>query len=68
MVEPAVVRRGVLIGAALLCFCAGGLYGWSALIPFLSISFSRRQSNLVWCSLWPLWLSQRRSLLHHGFR
>jgi len=49
MVEPAVVRRDVLISAALLCFCAGGLYGWSALIPFLEHQFlaSAEQSGLV---------------------
>ena len=29
-----------LYAAALLCFCAGGLYGWSALVPVIETAFN----------------------------
>ena len=46
--SPAVGAR-VLISAASICFCAGGLYGWSALIPVIESRFdaSTEQSGLV---------------------
>lgn len=50
MTRPSAVGRGAaLISASLICFCAGGLYGWSALIPFLEQRFvaTTEQSGLV---------------------
>jgi len=47
--EPPIVGRRALISAALICFCAGGLYGWSALIPVIENQFgsTTEQSGLV---------------------
>jgi len=49
MTESAVTGPGTLISAGLICFCAGGLYGWSALIPVIENKFngSTEQSGLV---------------------
>jgi len=49
MTEPPAVEPGALISAASICFCAGGLYGWSALIPIIENKFggSTEQSGLV---------------------
>jgi len=49
MNESPATRAGVLISAAVICFCAGGLYGWSALIPVIENRFgtSTEQSGLV---------------------
>ncbi len=49
MTEPPFVGPAKLISAALICFCAGGLYGWSALIPVVENKFngSTEQSGLV---------------------
>jgi len=49
MGSPSAVGPGVLVSAAVICFCAGGLYGWSALIPVIENRFgaSTEQSGLV---------------------
>jgi len=49
MANPSVVGPGTLVSAAVICFCAGGLYGWSALIPVIETKFegSTEQSGLV---------------------
>ena len=36
---PAITIRHLCIAAA-LCFCAGGLYGWSALVPLIENTFA----------------------------
>ena len=49
MTEPPLISSATLISAAAICFCAGGLYGWSALIPVIENQFggSTEQSGLV---------------------
>lgn len=49
MTEPPLVGPATLFSAAAICFCAGGLYGWSALIPVIETQFggSTEQSGLV---------------------
>jgi len=48
-VDIPVTGKAELVIAAMLCFCAGGLYGWSALIPIIEVQFnaSAAQSGLV---------------------
>jgi len=52
MSDPQRYRAPALLCAALLCFCAGGLYGWSALIPVIEFNYaaSAAQSGLVFSS------------------
>jgi len=38
--QAPVLKLPVLISAALICFCAGGLYGYSALIPVIERKFN----------------------------
>ena len=49
MTEQPVVRPRALASAALICFCAGGLYGWSALIPVIEqeLGGTTEQSGFV---------------------